>query len=182
MADPITSGRALEGQAPTRGRAARAVEARANGPAMLGSVKRSPELSQLSRDHHQALYAALGLRRATDDDAGKAVESFRRFWDQQGQRHFRIEEQVLLPAFVVGGGSARDGRVARMLTEHLDIRARARELAPCSAVRELHELGERLAAHVRFEEDELFALIERTLEPRMLSALAAELDRAERDL
>ena len=39
-------------------------------------MKRSPELAALSRDHHQALEAALRLRRATDETLEAAVGHF----------------------------------------------------------------------------------------------------------
>jgi hemerythrin-like domain-containing protein len=93
-------------------------------------MKRSPELSALSRDHHRALYATLQLRRAARETATEA---------------------------------------------------RARDLRSESPLGELHELGERLKAHVRLEEEKLFPLIEETLEPAALGALGEELDRAERD-
>ena len=40
---------------------------------------------------------------------------------------------------------------------------------------ELHDLGDRLTAHVRLEERELFPLIEATLSERELDSLGAEL-------
>ena len=43
----------------------------------------------------------------------------------------------------------------------------------------MHELGERLAAHVRHEERVLFPLIERTLEPDALALLGRRLSAAE---
>jgi hemerythrin-like domain-containing protein len=144
------------------------------------SVKRSAQLAQLSRDHHQALAAALKLRRAGDADAPEAVETFLGFWREHGQRHFQIEEDVLLPGFALGGGDPRDERVARVLTDHVEIRARALRLSPDAPLDDLHELGEQLTAHVRLEEDELFPLIEQTLEPETLAALGEELERAER--
>jgi hemerythrin-like domain-containing protein len=125
-------------------------------------VRRSAELKQLSRDHHQALYAALGLRRADAATASKAVVEFLEFWRGHGARHFVIEEAVLLPGFVGGGGDARDELVARVVTDHVELRARARRLSEDSPLSDLHELGEALTAHVRFEEDELFPLIEDT--------------------
>jgi hemerythrin-like domain-containing protein len=144
-------------------------------------VKRAPELQQLSRDHHGALNAALKLRRADDGTAAEAAEHFRRFWREHGERHFEIEEAVLLPGFVAAGGDARDQLVASVLTDHVEIRARARGLdREDPALADLNELGERLARHVRLEEDELFPLIERTLDPGSLAALGEELERAER--
>jgi hemerythrin-like domain-containing protein len=144
-------------------------------------MKRSPELSALSRDHHRALYAALQLRRAARETATEAIESFQEFWHDHGRRHFRIEEELLLPGFAAGGGDPGHPLVSQVLTDHIDIRARARDLRSESPLGELHELGERLKAHVRLEEEKLFPLIEETLEPAALGALGEELDRAERD-
>ncbi len=142
-------------------------------------MKRSAELQQLSRDHHQALVASLKLRRADGESSADALAHFLEFWRGHGERHFEIEEAVLLPGFVQGGGDARHELVTRTLAEHVEIRAAARNLSPDARLATLHDLGERLAAHVRMEEDELFPLIENTLEPKALAELGAELDRAE---
>lgn len=142
-------------------------------------MKRSAELQQLSRDHHQALVASLKLRRADGESSADALAHFLEFWRGHGERHFEIEEAVLLPGFVQGGGDARHELVTRTLAEHVEIRAAARNLSPDARLATLHDLGERLAAHVRMEEDELFPLIENTLEPEALAELGAELDRAE---
>jgi hemerythrin-like domain-containing protein len=143
-------------------------------------MKRTQELAPLSRDHHKALYAALRLRRADRGSAGDAVEGFLRFWADHGQRHFEIEERLLLPGFVGGGGNPRHELVARTLTEHVEIRSRARVLQADSSLADLHKLGDLLSAHVRLEEDELFPLIERTLDAAHLAELGSEIEAAER--
>jgi hypothetical protein len=61
-------------------------------------MKRSAELAPLSRDHHQALEVALGLRRVTDGTLEDAVGHFLAFWNRQGEHHFVIEERLVLPA------------------------------------------------------------------------------------
>ena len=142
-------------------------------------MKRSTALQPLSRDHHRALYTALKLRRATAADADEAIDAFRSFWHDDGQRHFRIEEEILLPGFVAAGGDPRDARVAAVLTDHIAIRALARQLDRAAPPDEPAELGERLAAHVRLEEDELFPLIEATLSADALRSLGDELMEAE---
>lgn len=147
--------------------------------ASLKPVKRAPELRQLSRDHHGALNAALKLRRAEPDTSAAALEHFHDFWSGHGERHFEIEEAVLLPGFVAAGGNAHDDLVTRVLTDHVEIRATARGLGTDTEIADLRELGERLAAHVRLEEDELFPLIERTLDPDSLARLGEELEQAE---
>jgi hypothetical protein len=144
-------------------------------------VKRSPALVTLSHDHHQALSIAQKLRRATADTAGDARAAFVAYWDGDGRGHFRLEEEILLPAYAHHGDSHHP-LVARALCDHVAIRARADALlvdqAPDPAV--LHELGTCLADHVRLEERELFPLIEATLPAARLAAVATALERAER--
>jgi hemerythrin-like domain-containing protein len=142
-------------------------------------MKRAEELRGLSRDHHQALATALVLRRADEQTSGAAVAHFLDFWTHHGQRHFEIEEAVLLPGYVRGGGDPRHELVAQVLTDHVEIRAKALRLQNDAALADLHALGERLAEHVRLEEKALFPLIESTLDPAALAALGDELDRAE---
>jgi hemerythrin-like domain-containing protein len=125
-------------------------------------VKRSEELAPLSRDHHQGLFAALKLRRG----APGAREVFLRFW-VDGQRHFAIEEALLLPALARHVPADHEA-IVRVLVEHVDLRRRAADI---EADRELTELGDRLHAHIRHEEDVLFPLIERTLPHDELVAL-----------
>lgn len=140
-------------------------------------MKRSEALQPLSRDHHQALYVALQLRRADDPVAGR--EAFLEFWDEHGREHFRIEEEVLLP---VWGelGTPDPGSVARVAQEHLAIRVAARRLAAAEPELEaLHELGDLLDGHVRFEERELFPLIEEDLDVQQLDRMADAVEEAE---
>ncbi|MGH2851297.1 MAG: hemerythrin domain-containing protein [Solirubrobacteraceae bacterium] len=135
---------------------------------------------RLSRDHHESLVAAQRLRRATPATFRGAREAFLAHWERSGRRHFRVEEEVLLPAFA-GWGDAYDPLVAKTLCDHVAIRAGvARLLADeCSSLVELHELGEQLARHVRMEERELFALIERAVPAADLDRLADAVEHAE---
>jgi len=133
-------------------------------------VKRSPALASLSRDNHQALAVALELRRASDPT--QATRRFLEFWEQGGALHFRIEEELLLPQWARFGTVDAEA-AARLAREHLEIRsAAARLAAERPALSALHELGEKLADHVRFEERELFDLIEADLDPAALEAIA----------
>ena len=140
-------------------------------------MKRSLQLSPLSRDHHHGLFAAQRLKRATEADAAAARSAFAEFWASEGRHHFRVEEEVLLPGFA-RHAAADDPAVVRTLVEHVDIRRRAQDLAG-APLAELHELGRRLAAHIRQEETVLFPLIERTLAPADLAALGAAIAAAE---
>ena len=142
-------------------------------------MKRSDALAQLSRDHHHGLVVAQLLNRATDATATAARDAFLRFWDQEGHEHFNIEEDVLLPA-LARRSSPRHPAIVRVLTDHVDLRRRAADLAahPLPAPEDLNELGQRLRAHIRHEEHALFPLIETALPAADLADLALALERA----
>jgi hemerythrin-like domain-containing protein len=144
-------------------------------------MKRHPALQALSRDHHQALVVAQRLRRADDHDAGEAQAAFLEFWRKEGELHFRVEEELLLPRFAAAGG-ADTAAVGRVLLDHAEVRLRALRLqgGPASAG-VLNELGELLAEHVHLEERELFPAIEHSLDDNQLRRLAADVIAAERE-
>ena len=141
-------------------------------------MKRSPELTPLSHDHHQALFAAQQLKRA--DDPAPAVEALLAFWRAHGRDHFRIEEEILLPGWLEGDPTAAGELAARVSAEHLAIRRLVRRAEREGlSVEELRGLGALIADHVRFEERQLFPLIEAALEPGAIAELGAEIADAE---
>jgi hypothetical protein len=132
-------------------------------------MKRSEALAYLSRDHHHGLVVAQRLRRATPETAVAARATFLGFWDSEGQEHFRVEEDLLLPAFARYEPPTHDA-VVRVLTDHVELRRRAADLTP--SVDDLHALGDRLNEHIRHEERVLFPLIEAALSTEELVSLA----------
>jgi hemerythrin-like domain-containing protein len=142
-------------------------------------VKRSDELAVLSREHHLALELALRLQRATDIDARTVREAALEFWREEGQAHFRLEEELLLPAFARHAG-ADDPDVVRVLVEHVDIRRRIGDLETGAPVdgEVLNALGDVLSDHVRHEERTLFGRIEAALGPEELAAVGSALELA----
>lgn len=144
-------------------------------------MKRSAALAPLSRDHHQALEAALRLRRAEDDSVAAAVARFGEFWSAAGARHFEIEEQLVLPALPADDDAWAEA-VARVRDEHDLIRAQAAALLGGQPDREsARRLGELLNGHVRFEERTLFPLLEDALPSADLDALGRAIDAAEHE-
>jgi hemerythrin-like domain-containing protein len=144
-------------------------------------MKRGDFLGALSRDHHQGLSVALRLKRTTPATAGKDRQRFLDFWRAEGRRHFRIEEEVLLPAYA-SHSEVDEPAVVRVLTEHLDLRRRAIELEANERpeVGQLRELGGRLQRHIRHEERDLFPRIEAAIPEAELGNLAQAIERAER--
>jgi hypothetical protein len=140
-------------------------------------LKRSEALQSLSRDHHQALVLAQRLQRS--DDPGEAAAEFLEFWKTEGALHFRVEEEVLMPVWALLG-TVQTEAAERLAAEHLRIRAAAMALAAeAPSLADVRELGTQLAAHVRFEERELFELIEQDLGASELEFLAQAVTDAE---
>ena len=136
-------------------------------------MRRTAELAPLSRDHHVALEHALRLRRASEDDVGAVVAGFLAFLVDDGRAHFAQEESLLAPH--VPDDHADLAR--RMHAEHEEILRRAEALGRRPVVASARELGELLSRHVRFEERELFPLLERRLPGPRLLELGRDLSR-----
>lgn len=137
-------------------------------------MKRSEALKPLSHEHHHALFVAKVI--CDQGGEGDSRERFLEFWRSESEEHFRVEEEILLPGSGLPGPD-QDEEVARMLSDHLAIRRGAASLsADQASPAEIVELAERLRAHVRFEERELFPRIERELAPEALERLAGQLE------
>jgi Hemerythrin HHE cation binding domain len=121
-----------------------------------------------------------GVAPATDETLAEDRAQFLAYWNTHGRTHFRIEEEILLPAYA-GYGVSHHPLVARALCDHVAIRQLAGELAgsttPSPSI--LHELGMGLVDHIRLEERELFPLIENALPASALAELADAVRRAE---
>jgi hypothetical protein len=132
-------------------------------------------MADLSRDHHQALVAAMRMKRADPEGLDRVRAEVLAFWRDHGAGHFRVEEEVLLPTFARHADPAQDA-VVTVLVDHVWIRERMDRLARGELdLAGVRELGERLEAHVHHEERILFRLIEATLDPDSLADLAERL-------
>lgn len=117
-------------------------------------MKRSPALLALSREHHTALSLSVRIARMADAEAEAALLiRVPAVFDAELEPHFQEEEQGLLPALVAAGELAL---VARTLAEHGAMRNLMTHIRSGDVV-SLKLFGQQLAAHVRFEERELFA-------------------------
>jgi hemerythrin-like domain-containing protein len=145
-------------------------------------VKRHPALRDLSSDHHQGLVHARRLKQAAESlgdpttppiDAAQTAAEFLTFWDEHTTSHFREEDEVMLPAFSRYGDPAQ-APILRMMLEHIQIRRLVddlrRELAAAGPTLDtMQTLGELFRAHIRYEEDVVFPLIESAMpEPALL--------------
>ena len=140
-------------------------------------MKRHSALVSLSRDHHQSLVLAQRLRRATDDTFTDVALMFLAHWQAEEERHFRLEEEILLPAYAEHFAPHHPA-ILRTLVEHAVIRRDAVQLSVAPTLEVLHLVGVRVADHINFEERELFPLIETALSEAELRALGDRIDDA----
>ena len=149
------------------------------------TLKRTPELRTLSEDHHHGLVHARRLRRVAEEDEANSAESvakrFLDFWQKDTALHFRKEEEVLLPVMARYKGDLSRQPLLEMLEDHARIRGLVMQLSDEVVggnvrTETLHEIGERLEAHIRLEERNVFPLIEESLSEAALTELAARLE------
>ncbi|MBL0355024.1 MAG: hemerythrin domain-containing protein [Dechloromonas sp.] len=119
-------------------------------------MKRHPQLQDLSREHYSALKLARAARQAAESGEMDAMTAFAqrvvRVFATELDPHFRVEEQGILVALARAG---ENELVERTLSEHAELRRLTMLLSDPDAVT-LLRFADLLAAHVRFEERELF--------------------------
>lgn len=147
-------------------------------------MKRDKNLHPLSWEHHHALTSVVLTRRHIKDDAPRerlvrTATEFLAFHRDNLLPHFRHEEEVVLPLYL-NHVPEDDPDVLRLLTDHVvlhrlvDHAGRAAE-GHGDLVTALTALTDRLEAHVRFEERELFPKIEAALTPEEMARVGEEL-------
>jgi hypothetical protein len=132
-------------------------------------MKRSPALSALSREHHTALVWAKRAQAVSDpQNLGALMAKLVTIFENELEPHFRVEETRLLAALLQCGEREL---VERTQAEHRALRAAIARIRAGDA-EALAPFGAALAAHVRFEERELFPAAEARLSSEALAAIA----------
>lgn len=122
-------------------------------------AKRSIELQPLSRQHHNGLFFCLLLEKGVKKQADIILmrDFCMFFWENDLQHHFGLEETHLVS--LASHVELKEG-INQMMAEHEQIRQlfqRNEKQADETVFVQLYQLVEK---HIRFEERELFPLIE----------------------
>lgn len=137
-------------------------------------IKRSEQLAPLSREHHDGLLFARKIRQGIENRT--SLDVLRNysmwFWKHHIKPHFFQEEKIIVPAM-----PAVHPLAVRMLEEHDHIRELILGLDNEADKRTLEILCNLLNSHIRFEERELFAYLEKTLTPEQLNAIYKQLEK-----
>lgn len=135
-------------------------------------IKRSAELAPLSREHHEGLLAVWKIRQGLANQVASArIAAFIQwFWQQHLQPHFEKEEKFI-PRIL----SSSRPLLQQMLHEHAEIKMLVADAIQHEDLKKLEVVAQTVNDHIRFEERQLFAEIERTATPDQLRRLATEL-------
>ena len=139
-------------------------------------MKRHPSLAHLSREHHGALILARLLQKDAPaykslpaDTAGKAQYALK-FYKEELIKHFEEEEKVL--QLVTGVNGALDLLVQTIVREHQELHVLFKSInTHTDETAHLDEIGKALETHVRKEERELFPLIEKNCNEKLMTAI-----------
>jgi hemerythrin-like domain-containing protein len=120
-------------------------------------IKRSTELVPLSREHHEGLLLVWKIRQGVRNAAPTKLmaDYCQWFWNTYLAAHCQKEEEVLSAIL-----SAEHPMMVKMLDEHEAIRNKIKQLGEYTSVESLLRLAQVLGYHIRFEERQLFPLIE----------------------
>jgi hemerythrin superfamily protein len=127
-------------------------------------MKRSQFLQPLSKDHHAALVLAKACQSAASSGSELRVrvasERAKDFFRTDLADHFRIEEELLMPIL---SDIDSKGLAKRTLDEHAQLRTLVGAMGLGNA-EVIGAFGKCLVDHVRFEERELFPMLENLLQ------------------
>ncbi len=143
-------------------------------------MTRHEALVPLTHDHHHFMAHSRRMQEAAsgeDTDRRRAADDYVSFYLGKGLRNLREEQELFFPAAFFAGEQAR-ALVLKALGAHLEMHDKThqlqRELATGSITAEsLTVVAEILTEHVRLEEEELFPVIESTVEDAELKRLGA---------
>lgn len=132
-------------------------------------IKRSKELTQLSREHHDGLLLAWKIKTGLSSNIElKRIADYVDFFYQSNlENHFKLEEQFLFSLL-----PAKNELCIKAELQHSELRAIINKIKMQVNATNLMEFVELLQGHIRFEERELFNYIEQNV-PRSLLIEAA---------
>jgi len=144
---------------------------------------RDQSLIPLSHQHQHVLALCVRIDRASPiaaDDLAAWLQEVAALFQTEIAIHFSVEEQVLFP--VARRFQELAALVEELQTDHIWLRERfARAERESSRANDLTALAQRLSAHIRREERQLFESLQELMTPEELAALGRNLETALRD-
>ena len=142
-------------------------------------MKRSKELETLSWEHHDGLVIAARIKNDLKKEAEPShlIPYITDIYTNYLRHHFKQEEDSFLTP--IKPFPEADNLIQRMLDEHQQFAEIFARIDPLNSDVFVHvgRFGELLHDHIRFEERQLFPLIEKLLTPEQLAEIEQYLRR-----
>ena len=137
------------------------------------TMKRDKNLRNLSSDHHQALNLSRKIFNAVKDhkDSPEFISQVKIIFQNDLSPHFDIVENSILPELIKAGEITL---VNKTLEDHSELKMLVSRLEKPGY---LSVFAERLKAHVKFEEKELFEACQNNLDEAALDRIGHYCDR-----
>jgi hemerythrin-like domain-containing protein len=141
---------------------------------MPDPIKRSKQLTPLSKEHHDGLLFSWKIKRGLKNgtDIKLIADYVKWFWNNQLEEHFSQEEQVLAPHL-----PAENEMLQKMLDEHQEIEAMVHIIESIPDESMLDKLSDAVHDHIRFEERELFQYAEQVIPEEALNKIYEQLSK-----
>ncbi len=135
-------------------------------------IKRNESLVALSKEHHFGLLANWKIKRGFDLKAEpKRIADFVvNFWETHLEAHFNAEEQIL---FI----SINHALVDEALQQHAELRSLVKSIGTEGTPEQLTRFGNLLEKHIRFEERQVFKMLQQELSEKQLNEIGKKLEK-----
>ncbi len=135
-------------------------------------IKRDKSLLSLSKEHHFGLLASWKIRRGFDlkVDPKRMANFVNDFWLNHLNAHFIAEEKVLF-------NKLTHKLIDEALQQHAALRLLIKDINENGTVEQLTQFADLLEQHIRFEERQVFKLLQQELPEDKLSEIALELNK-----
>lgn len=139
---------------------------------MPSPIKRSAELTPLSRDHHNGLLLCWKIRTGINKNISpeRIVAYVLHVYESELKEHFRQEEEYIFSIL-----ADDDTKKQQALEEHQYIYEITKALSKNADNIMLLRIANVLETHIRFEERDLFNYIERQASPAQLAKVSMQL-------
>ena len=122
-------------------------------------MPRRSALLPLSRDHHDTLVLARRIARTDPNDTAAVrhlYAAIRHHWQTVLRQHVAAEETL----YAACGDVLLPGMQQRLLDEHTELDWLAGDACPLPLAQRCQRFGEWVTAHIRFEERQVFPLLQ----------------------
>lgn len=139
-------------------------------------IKRNKSLVTLSKEHHFGLLASWKIRRGFDLKAEpKRIANFViNFWKIHLDAHFTAEENILF-------NSINHILIDEALQQHSKIRSLIKLIIEEGTPEQLNSFADLLEQHIRFEERQVFKMLQQELPEEKLNEIGERLEKLQEE-